>query len=516
MSQKMKPKFIDEVKIEVRWGKGGDGIVAWRREKYIPYGGPAWGDGGDGWNVILQASKDENTLLPFHYKKIFKASWGEMGKWDNQSGKKWEDLVLKVPIGTVVKDAWSWEIIWTLIEDWQRLLVAKGGRWWWGNARFKSSTRQFPSFAIKGEMGDHRTIKLELQLFGDVALIGLPSVGKSSLINFVAWTKVKVAEYPFTTLTPHLWIVKHKGKDFIMVDIPWLIQWASEGKGLGLFFLRHILKSRIWAFVIDASGGEESITAWVKILDEIKAFVEWYLGEILSWEKIKHIDWRIVPYAKKNILILKLIVKVSGEQDQIKEIEVFNKGLIFLLNKSDMVPVSQRDSLKNKAIQFVKDYFKSSFAQSVDNKILNSNVFWVCAACGERIGSFLDKVLEELDALDSQRDFNDFIFEQISETHYKKQEYITEIPEEKQVLIEEGYIEQDHGERVWEVYHPYLSWLAFVLPWDNDEAVLRFWEQLRQKWILAWLEKNEVKLWDILKIIPSFRWWEPIYIKYEL
>lgn len=174
-------------------------------------------------------------------------------------------------------------------------------------------------------------------------------------------------------------------------------------------------------------------------------------------------------------------MKVSGEQDQIKEIEVFNKGLIFLLNKSDMVPVSQRDSLKNKAIQFVKDYFKSSFAQSVDNKILNSNVFWVCAACGERIGSFLDKVLEELDALDSQRDFNDFIFEQISETHYKKQEYITEIPEEKQVLIEEGYIEQDHGERVWEVYHPYLSWLAFVLPWDNDEAVLRFWEQLRQK-----------------------------------
>ncbi len=512
----MKPKFVDEVKIEVKWDKWLDGIVAWRREKYIPYGWPAWGDGGDWWNVILEASKDETTLLPFHYKRIFKAPSGEMGKWDNQAGKKWEDLVLKVPVGTVVRDAWSWEIIWSLTKDGQKLLVAKGGRGWWGNARFKSSTRQFPTFAIKGEMWDHRIIKLELQLFGDVALIGLPSVGKSSLINFVAGTKVKVADYPFTTLTPHLGIVKHKGNSFAMVDIPGLVQWASQGKGLGLFFLRHILKSRVWAFVLDASGGKEAIQSGIAILEEIKKFVEGYLSEILPWAQIKQIEWKLKTDSKKNILTLKLVVKVADELGKVKDIEVFNKGLIFLLNKSDLVPAQQKEEIKNEAKQLIKDYFQNSFEQVVDEEVLSSNIFLICAACGEGVQVFLDKVLEELEILSFQRDFNDFIFEQISKPSASREEYIKDVSDEKEFLVEEGYIDQDQGEKVWEIYHPYLSWLAFVLPWDNDEAVLWFWEQLRQKGILSWLEKNEVKPGDILKIIPSFEGWESIYIKYQL
>ena len=248
--------FIDVAKIELKAGKGGDGSVAFRREKYEPSGGPAGGDGGDGGSIIIVGDKDIKTLMDYSYRSIYKAENGGDGRNKKQFGKKGEDLILKVPVGTLVKDYDTDTVIYDVKYDKEEFVICKGGKGGKGNVHFKSSIRQAPRFAEPGEKGEEKTIKLELKLLADVGLIGLPNVGKSTLLSIMSNARPKIANYHFTTLEPNLGVCKVGEKSFVLADIPGLIEGASEGLGLGHDFLKHIERTKILVHVLDISGSE--------------------------------------------------------------------------------------------------------------------------------------------------------------------------------------------------------------------------------------------------------------------
>lgn len=248
--------FIDVAKIELKAGKGGDGSVAFRREKYEPSGGPAGGDGGDGGSIIIVGDKDIKTLMDYSYKSIYKAENGGDGRNKKQFGKKGEDLILKVPVGTLVKDYDTDTVIYDVKHDKEEFVICKGGKGGKGNVHFKSSIRQAPRFAEPGAKGEEKTIKLELKLLADVGLIGLPNVGKSTLLSIMSNARPKIANYHFTTLEPNLGVCKVGEKSFVLADIPGLIEGASEGLGLGHDFLKHIERTKILVHMLDISGSE--------------------------------------------------------------------------------------------------------------------------------------------------------------------------------------------------------------------------------------------------------------------
>ncbi|AYF54486.1 GTPase ObgE [Clostridium botulinum C] len=267
--------FIDTAKIFVKSGKGGNGCISFRREKYVSMGGPDGGDGGNGGNVILIADRNLTTLLDFTYHRKFVADNGQDGSGSKCFGKKGEDLYIKVPVGTVVKDFESNKIMIDLSKEGDTYVVAKGGKGGKGNYHFATPTRQAPNFAEPGMPGEERMIFLEIKLLADVGLLGFPNVGKSTLLSMVSKAKPKIANYHFTTLKPNLGVVKIEGANaFVMADIPGIIEGASEGVGLGLDFLRHIERTRLLVHVVDISGleGREPIEDFKKINDELKNY----------------------------------------------------------------------------------------------------------------------------------------------------------------------------------------------------------------------------------------------------
>lgn len=245
--------FIDESRIFVKAGNGGNGCCSFRREKYIPKGGPDGGDGGKGGDVIIEASPHYHTLLDQRYHPHYKARRGQHGKGKNCTGRSGEDLVIHVPVGTQVRDVETGEIIADLVEAGQRIVAARGGRGGRGNARFVTSTRQAPRHCEPGEEGEEKSFRLVLKLLADVGLVGYPNAGKSTLISRISSARPKIADYPFTTIVPNLGMVRHKGADFVVADIPGIIEGAHEGTGLGLRFLRHIERTRILLYLIDLS-----------------------------------------------------------------------------------------------------------------------------------------------------------------------------------------------------------------------------------------------------------------------
>ncbi len=269
-------KFVDEATIAVHAGKGGAGCLSFRREKYIPRGGPDGGDGGDGGSVYLQAVDHLNTLIDFRYNRIFKARNGEGGMGKNRRGKSAEDLVIEVPVGTVVFDVDTGEQIGDLTEHQQRLCVAKGGFHGIGNARFKSSVNRTPRQTTPGSLGESRHLKLELKLLADVGLLGLPNAGKSTLIKAVSNATPKVADYPFTTLYPQLGVVRvEEYKSFVISDIPGLIEGAHSGAGLGIRFLKHLSRTQLLLHMVDLSNTLENPVESVRtILNELKSYSE--------------------------------------------------------------------------------------------------------------------------------------------------------------------------------------------------------------------------------------------------
>ncbi|MBN1352562.1 GTPase ObgE [candidate division KSB1 bacterium] len=249
--------FIDQAKISVQAGNGGNGCVSFRREKFVPHGGPNGGDGGNGGNIIFQVDTNLHTLLDFRYRTQFKAPRGEHGRGSNQFGKNGEDVVIRVPPGTMLRDLDSGEVIADLIEPDQRKIIAKGGRGGRGNARFVSSTNQAPRQCEAGKKGDFRNLQLELKLIADVGLVGPPNVGKSTLLSKLSSAKPKIDNYPFTTLSPNLGVVAYGDhQSFILADIPGLIEGAHQGKGLGIQFLNHILRTRLLVLMIDCQSND--------------------------------------------------------------------------------------------------------------------------------------------------------------------------------------------------------------------------------------------------------------------
>ncbi|MEG0642122.1 MAG: GTPase ObgE [Clostridium sp.] len=269
--------FIDVAKIYIKSGDGGHGSASFRKEKYVPLGGPDGGDGGDGGDVIFVVNEGLRTLLDFKYKRKHIAERGEDGAGQKMYGRAGKDLVIKVPPGTVIKDAESGKIIYDLKKEGEKAIVAAGGKGGRGNAKFATATRQAPNFAQPGLPGEERNIILELKLLADVGLVGFPNVGKSTILSMVTGAKPKIANYHFTTLTPNLGVVDVKGIDsFVLADIPGLIEGAHEGVGLGIDFLRHVERTRLLLHVVDVSGveGRDAIEDYEKINDELKLYNE--------------------------------------------------------------------------------------------------------------------------------------------------------------------------------------------------------------------------------------------------
>ncbi len=269
--------FTDYVKIEAKAGKGGNGAISFRREKYVAAGGPDGGDGGKGGNVYFKVDPNANTLIEFRYKKKFKAENGENGQGSNKNGKSGESIYISVPIGTVIKNADTNEVLADLSEPNQEALILKGGKGGLGNSHFATSTRQAPRFAGDGEPGEEKELILELKLLADVGLLGFPNVGKSTFISKVTSAKPKIANYHFTTIEPNLGVVTSKyGDSFVIADIPGIIEGASEGTGLGIEFLRHIERTRLLLHFIDVSGteGRNPVEDYNIINNELKKYSE--------------------------------------------------------------------------------------------------------------------------------------------------------------------------------------------------------------------------------------------------
>ena len=269
------PTFVDQTKIEVQAGKGGDGMVAFRHEKYVPNGGPAGGDGGRGGSIIFVADSGLRTLMDFRYRRKFKAENGEDGRIKSQYGRGAKDLYLKVPIGTTVYDFDTNEEIGDLTENKQELVVAHGGKGGRGNIHFATSVNTAPEIAENGEPGEDRVLRLELKVLADVGLVGFPSVGKSTLLSVVTKAKPKIAAYSFTTLTPNLgMVILPDGRDFSMVDLPGLIEGASHGVGLGIQFLRHIERTKVILHLVamDPANGRDALRDYQTIRQELLTY----------------------------------------------------------------------------------------------------------------------------------------------------------------------------------------------------------------------------------------------------
>ncbi len=265
--------LIDEVQIRVISGAGGNGCSSFRREKYVPFGGPNGGDGGRGGHVFLTATRDKTSLMDFKFRPKYEGERGEHGMGSDMYGRAGVDLTLLVPVGTLVYDVATTELVADLTEDGQMIQIAKGGKGGLGNIHFKTSTNRAPRKKTPGEEGEQKELRLELRLLADVGLLGLPNAGKSSFLSAVSRARPKIADYPFTTLEPHLGVVSHKNQGFVVGDLPGLIEGASDGTGLGFKFLRHVTRNRVLLHLIESTGDAESMASQIQVIEkELEAF----------------------------------------------------------------------------------------------------------------------------------------------------------------------------------------------------------------------------------------------------
>ncbi|KAA0226556.1 GTPase ObgE [candidate division KSB1 bacterium] len=282
--------FVDSAKIYVEAGRGGSGCMSFRREKYVPKGGPDGGDGGHGGDVILEVDKNLRTLLDFQMRKHFRAERGEHGKGANKTGRNGQEIVIRVPPGTVVRNAETSEILVDMVIVGEQFVVARGGRGGWGNARYVTSTHQAPREWEPGELGESMWLMLELKLLADVGLVGMPNAGKSTLLSRISAARPKIADYPFTTLTPNLGVVRyHDSQSFVVADIPGLIEGAHQGRGLGIDFLRHIERTAVLVILIEA------------VSENMQATYEALLAELQGYDATLLAKPRLVAITKMDL-----------------------------------------------------------------------------------------------------------------------------------------------------------------------------------------------------------------------
>ena len=326
-------KFVDEAKIVVEAGDGGDGCMSFRREKFIPLGGPDGGNGGDGGSVYLQANQNLNTLIDFRYQRLFRAERGQNGMGSQCTGKKGEDLIVRVPVGTIIFDLDTDELIGDLVKVNQQICVAQGGRHGLGNECFKSSTNRAPRRTTKGTPGEHRNLKLELKLLADVGLVGMPNAGKSTFISAVSDAHPKIADYPFTTLHPNLGVVRIDAeKSFVIADVPGLIEGAAEGTGLGIQFLKHLTRTSVLLHFVDIApvDGSDPVQNIKTITKELKKFSP-ELAKKECWLVLNKSD--LLP-EKEALTLSKKIAKAAKWQGKVFTISAVTKqGTRELCNK---------------------------------------------------------------------------------------------------------------------------------------------------------------------------------------
>ena len=321
--------FLDYAKIYIKSGDGGNGCVSFRREKFVPKGGPNGGDGGKGGDVIFKASSQLSTLIDFRYNKHYRAKRGAHGQGGDKTGKGGKDQIIVVPTGSIIKEKSSDKILGELLKDSEEIIILKGGKGGKGNTHFKTSTNQAPRYAEKGKAGEELEIVIELKLIADAGLVGFPNAGKSTLISKISAAKPKIADYPFTTLVPNLGIVKYKDFDsFVVADIPGIIEGASSGKGLGLQFLRHIERTRLLVFLIDATKISKSTD---DVLEEYKIL----LHEIENYEANLQDKPRIVCFTKIDAVgseVRKKLKTVKTDVDKITISSITGENLQNLID----------------------------------------------------------------------------------------------------------------------------------------------------------------------------------------
>ncbi len=372
--------FVDDVTIKVEAGNGGDGCLAFRREKYIPMGGPFGGNGGRGGSIIFRVDEGLHTLLDLRYQKLFKATKGENGKGKGMDGADAKDVIVKVPPGTVVTDTETGLILADLKHNGDEVVVAKGGRGGRGNMAFKTQSNPAPNYAENGEPGEKKTLHVELKLLADVGLVGLPSVGKSTILSMVSRSKPKIAAYHFTTLSPNLGVVKARdGRSFVMADLPGLIEGASEGAGLGDRFLRHIERTKVIAHVIDMGGveGRDAYDDYVMICEELGKFSQKLLQKpsiiIANKMDVEGAEELLKEFKKKvtGISIYEIsamkhegledvldaladLIDQSKETDEIYEDDQYESHVLYKFQKEAPYTITKERQTKDGAVWVIK------------------------------------------------------------------------------------------------------------------------------------------------------------------
>lgn len=505
-------KFFDQVHIDIESGKWGDGVVAWRREKHVQFWWPSWWDGWKWGDVIFVWDENEWTLMRFRYENKFKASSWDPWWTKQEYGKHWSDLYIAVPVWTVIRDFDSWVIYWSIQSHWDEFLCLSWGKWGVWNMHFTTSTNQYPQIALLGEPNLKKRVTLELQLLADVALIGVPSVWKSTLINAISNTKAKAAEYHFTTLVPNLWVVDHKGKSFHVIDIPGLIEWAADWKWLGNHFLRHIMKSRVLNFLIDASKFENWRNDFLILLQELNKYValRFYWSQDFGSKVIDVSAW---VFFVENCFVWKVsLVLADGNK-----LVCMNKRILRVISKLDVFAddVELIDEYKVAFWSYLGNLLWCDWSPSyVDH------MYAVSAFTRSGVVEWLDKIREYVVQLHA--DVFDLSLEykppSPSPLHETPSSCLDITIEALPRLILNGYLDEDEAEtwstKVWSVLHTGISRLTAVLPRWNDEAELWYWRALEKEWFLDRLRGKWVTRGDIVKIHSvyrnSFKWilWE--------
>lgn len=487
-------KFFDEVNITVQSGKWWNGVATGRREKNIPYWGPSGWDGGRGGSIIFVGDENEWTLMPYRYNVMYRASPGQDGSSRDQYGKDSENVILKVPVGTLIKQTGSNKILAHIDSHGEEIEICRWGKWGLWNLHFVTAQRQYSEMHLLWEPWQKKQLTLELQMLADVALIGTPSVGKSTIINAVSNVKAKTAEYHFTTLVPNIWVVEHKGKSFVMIDIPGLIQWASDGKWLWSEFLRHILKSRILCFVIDLSKYEAGREEFGVLFDELIVYLN---------KRFEDSDFKL------EIQNGKLFLKSFGDQELQR-----TKQILWILNKSDLAGDAEMiDEMTRWWIQSCRQQL--IWYTDVDVEKIQQNTHVISAATRQWVDDLLDSLRTDVEnellisIIDTQS--HEVVVDQWSNILHATEHLLPQ-------LIQDEYVDPDvdpQSLNIRSISDVEVSQLVYMLPRGNTEAEIRFRSELHTRWILQTFEQSGIQKWDILHIISMYDGVDDRYILRE-
>lgn len=471
--------FIDEVQVKFKAGKWGNGTISWRKEKYIPKGGPYGGDGGNGGNIILLATPHETTLMDFRHKKIIKAEEGERWWTQNMHGKSAENLIVEVPVGTLVSDAETGEVIADLKFAHQKFILCRGGRWGFGNAHFTASTRQAPNFAELGDVGEEKLVRLELKLVADVGLIGLPNAGKSTLIQAITNVRPKIAPYPFTTLVPNLGVMEHKGRALVIEDVPGLIEGASEGKGLGDQFLRHIERTEIIIHLLDASLGEEEMIKNYQIIRK----------ELENWDK---------EYTKTAWEIEEEQVEQKSTGKKVQYSAISEKKELIIFSKADLIDPEMLLEMKD------------NFEKETGKKVALTLSAGAYMRIDELMDSLIELIPEKIDLTPILREGADGIMEEIIPDHIPEVEKQT-IPGMRFYDLKKANDPKrcsikklETGD--FEITGTRIEEIVRMTDTKNIDAVNRVYDVLEKLWVMRKLKLQVSE--DMMKEGTGFFEWE--------